>query len=130
MRPVTDADRAAVDARVGRAHHWRAVQRGTTALLCGKGFAVVGIMLNGDAAVDNVKFQRLLDGWDKVAAKVAEDCGEEPTKNKDGQTESMTDQENKSQSNNIKLADTSQENQKKSENVQSSSRYHHLQVSL
>lgn len=48
----------------------------------GDRFAVVGIMLNGDAAVDNVKFQRLLDGWDKVAQKVAEDCGDEVSKRK------------------------------------------------
>ena len=43
----------------------------------GDRFAVVGIMLNGDAVVDNVKFQRLLDNWGMVAQKVAADCGDE-----------------------------------------------------
>ena len=43
----------------------------------GDRFAVVGIMLNGDAKTDNIKFQRLLDGWDQVAQKVATDCGDQ-----------------------------------------------------
>lgn len=46
----------------------------------GDRFAVVGIMLNGDAKTDNLKFQRLLDGWEQVAQKVAEDCGDEVLK--------------------------------------------------
>jgi carbonic anhydrase len=48
----------------------------------GDRFAVVGIMLNADAKVDNAKFQRLLDGWDQVAQKVAIDCGDEVLKKK------------------------------------------------
>lgn len=48
----------------------------------GDRYAVVGIMLNADAKVDNVKFQRLLDGWDQVAQKVASDCGEDVLKKK------------------------------------------------
>lgn len=31
-------------------------------------------MINGDAAVDNPKFQRLLDNWDNVQAKTTEEC--------------------------------------------------------
>ena len=46
----------------------------------GDRFAVVGIMLNGDAKTDNIKFQRLLDGWEQVAQKVSEDCGDEVLK--------------------------------------------------
>jgi len=48
----------------------------------GDRFAVVGIMLNGDAAVDNKQFQRLLDGWDRVATKVAKDCGDDVNEKK------------------------------------------------
>ena len=48
----------------------------------GDRFAVVGIMLNGDAKTDNIKFQRLLDGWEQVAQKVSEDCGDEVLKKK------------------------------------------------
>ena len=46
----------------------------------GDRFAVVGIMLNGDAKTDNIKFQRLLDGWEQVAQKVATDCGDDVLK--------------------------------------------------
>lgn len=48
----------------------------------GDRFAVVGIMLNGDAKTPNIKFQRLLDGWEQVAQKVAADCGDEVLKKK------------------------------------------------
>jgi Eukaryotic-type carbonic anhydrase len=50
----------------------------------GNRFAVVGIMLNGDGAVDNPTFGRLLDKWSAVEKKVAADCAGQqlPTKNR------------------------------------------------
>ena len=50
----------------------------------GNRFAVVGIMINGDGAVDNPTFGRLLDKWTAVEKKVAADCNgvTTPTKNR------------------------------------------------
>ena len=50
----------------------------------GNRFAVVGIMINGDGAVDNPTFGRLLDKWSAVEKKVAADCNGAvaPTKNR------------------------------------------------
>lgn len=46
----------------------------------GDRFAVVGIMINGDAAVDNPTFGRLLDKWSAVEQKVAATCDGEALK--------------------------------------------------